>query len=69
MGRVMATMNGRLSAKTSPITAQGRPLPTSDAEFLRDLAQQHEAGQRREREEEGGRQLAEEVPTEQAHVG
>ena len=61
-------MNGMLSANTSPITVQGRPLPTSDAELLRDLAQQHEAGERREREEEWGRQLAEEVSAEQLHA-
>ncbi len=27
-------MNGMLSAKTSPITVQGRPLPTSDPNFF-----------------------------------
>ena len=34
MGRVMAMMNGRLRAKTSPITVQGRPLPTRAPNFL-----------------------------------
>jgi hypothetical protein len=34
MGRVMATMNGRLSAKTSAMTLQGSPFPTSAPNFL-----------------------------------
>ena len=34
MGRVIATMNGMLSANTSAITVQGRPLPTSAPNFF-----------------------------------
>src|SRR5215207_5210320 len=34
IGRVMATMKGMLRAKTSAITVQGRPLPTSDPNFF-----------------------------------
>src|SRR5918993_461549 len=34
IGSVIATMNGMLSAKTSAMTVQGRPLPTSDPNFF-----------------------------------
>ena len=47
----------------------GQSLAHQRAELLGDLAQEHEAGQRREREEERGGELAEEVPTEQAQDG
>ena len=34
MGKVMAMMKGRLRANTSPITVQGRPLPTKAPNFF-----------------------------------
>ena len=67
IGRVMATMNGMLSAKTSAMTVQGRPLPTSAPNFFAIWLSSMRLVSAVEREEERGRQLPEEVPTEQAH--
>jgi len=49
--------------------APGQALSDQRAELLGDLAQEHEAGERPQREEKGRRQLAEKVATEQAHDG
>ena len=44
-----------------------QPLADQRAEFLGDLAQQHQAGQGHEGEDERSRQLADEIPAQQAH--
>ena len=49
----MATMNGMLSPNTSRDDRPRQALAHQRAEFLGDLAQQHEARQRREGEDEG----------------
>ena len=65
----MATMKGRLRAKTSPITPQGRPFPTSAPNFLAIWLRSMRLVSAPSAKQKGRRQLAEQVATEQAHDG